>query len=280
VLRTKVDISGFVSKVKGLRERDIPYVTSLALNNTAGFVIKAISAEMPSIFDRPVPYTLRALTFDRATKQQVRTTARVKNTEGGRALSYLNPEVYGGSRSVKAFERLMRSSGAMPTSMFMVPGPAAKLDSYGNVSRGQLVQIISYFRSFGTAAKRQNMTDKRRSSLWNGRKGANPVAGKRYFALPRKRGRLPPGIYEVANVSVADRGRRTAEEKKMRRAWASHFQRQENPRLVFAFVTQPTYRAIFDFHDLAYRLTINRFPIEFRAAANRVAASNMAKGWV
>ncbi len=37
----------------------------------------------------------------------------------------------------------MRQAGVLPGGMFWVPGSAAKMDRYGNISTGQIVQIVS-----------------------------------------------------------------------------------------------------------------------------------------
>ncbi|MDF5999583.1 hypothetical protein P4050_14390 [Pseudomonas aeruginosa] len=43
----------------------------------------------------------------------------------------------------KASERNLRARGILPAGMFVVPAEGARLDQYGNMSRGQMIQILS-----------------------------------------------------------------------------------------------------------------------------------------
>ena len=48
-----------------------------------------------------------------------------------------------GPRVDKASERNLRARGILPAGMFVVPAEGARLDQYGNMSRGQMIQILS-----------------------------------------------------------------------------------------------------------------------------------------
>jgi hypothetical protein len=90
-----------------------------------------------------------------------------------------------------------------------VPGRAARLDAYGNISRGQIVQILSQLRAFTGAetvsrnlVRRDGTRDKGNESTTAKkalqlRNAAFRRAGGQYFAVgPQPRGGLVPGIYQ------------------------------------------------------------------------------------
>ena len=58
------------------------------------------------------------------------------------------PQVAGGRRSLKSAEKMLAAKNYLPGGMVTVPGAGAKLDAYGNMSRGQLVQLISALLAF------------------------------------------------------------------------------------------------------------------------------------
>ena len=61
-------------------------------------------------------------------------------------------------------------------------------------ARGQIVQILSYFKSFSESGFRANMTDKRKASL---KRGGRKTRGMEYFVVrPGEGSRLHPGIWQ------------------------------------------------------------------------------------
>ena len=76
-----------------------------------------------------------------------------------------------------------------------MPGRGAKLDAYGNISRGQIVQIMSRLGAMSDPA--QNMTDKTTQRL---KKRGLIAKGARsdYFVARSKEGnRRPLGVYQL-----------------------------------------------------------------------------------
>jgi len=146
-------------------QRQAPYATSLALNRTAKAVHETLQQEILKDFDRPTPYTQRALRTVRATKQRLEAYVGFKDATGKgiSANQYLWAQVHGGSRSQKRSEKALRKAG-LPGD-FTVPGAGAELDQYGNMSRGQVVRLLSYFEAFGEQGYRANATPKSRSRL-------------------------------------------------------------------------------------------------------------------
>lgn len=96
-------------------------------------------------FDRPTYATSRAVrtTMATAAKLQAEVFVQDKADRGTAPVEWLLPEEKGGARGLKKFEAALQAQGSMPRGWRAVPGPAAKLDGYGNVSRGQIVQVIA-----------------------------------------------------------------------------------------------------------------------------------------
>jgi hypothetical protein len=133
--------------------------------------------EMKRVFKNPTPYTLNSIKVKR-TKDTGKLEARVwfRNTDSD--FHYILPQVYGGDRRQKKFEYRLYKIGLLKKHEVLVPATkssAIKLDRYGNVSRGQYVQILSQLQAFGDQGFRANET----VDAANKRK--RKVGGVRYF---------------------------------------------------------------------------------------------------
>lgn len=219
---------------------------AVALTRTALAVRGAERAEMIDVFDRPTAFTLNSLFVEPASGDQPVPEARVgiKDNVGGArpAWSWLRWQVRGGLRTNTGFERRLISVGAMRAGDRAVPGRYAKLDAFGNLSRGQIVQILSQLRIDSTVGStrslpRMSFNDRGidRKAKLNTIRRAFARAGGQYIAFPNGsgRGKLLPGLY------LADR-----------------FNKQEIlPVLIF--VSKAQYEARFDFNYVA-QLAIQR----------------------
>lgn len=199
------------------RQRSIPVATSNALNLTV-FQARVQEVEvMKRVFDRPTRFTLNSLFVHRASTQSLSARVFLKENVPGR--HYLRPNIFGGPRLPKGVERVMRSAGLLPNGMYAVPGRAAKIDSYGNMSRGQLMQVMSALklaeRTSGYSANRTARSTRRR-----GRRST-------YFVGRPGKGRLPLGVWEVSRAGKMGTG----------------------PVLIF--VRQPMYQQRFQFFQVA-----------------------------
>lgn len=182
-----------ISKRLDLMKKQVRYATAVALTRTAQDVRTELYAEMRRVFDRPTPYTLRSLFLERANKETLTARVWLKDDYGSWNTSYsawyLRPQIYGGSRQQKRFEVLLVHHGLMPPSHVTVPANGAKLDRYGNVNRGQIVQILSQLRVQAFAGFESRRTGSARSKRTIARQGVE------YFAITKKRGGLVPGIW-------------------------------------------------------------------------------------
>lgn len=192
-----------------------------AANELAWRGRQAIQDEMRRVFDRPTRWTLNSMRIIHATDDGGAAVIDWKDllyVRGGSqdnaqaAITYLTPQIEGGTRPLKRFERVLREAGILPPGMFVVPARFAPLDSSGNLRRASLVKILSSVRAFSEVGFTANRSRDRASR--------GVMRRHDYFAI---RGysnavKLKPGIY-----LRGQKGRR--------------------PQMVLAFVKQPRYRA-------------------------------------
>lgn len=269
MMRITVDVKGIdaqAARLRGLAEKKIKLAAVAALNDAAFAGAQAGRREIASVFDRPTPFISRSPVYFKAglsggkvrvpgafdirgagllqTLQSDRMEAVVDlsgegNKQGINPQMVLAAQIKGGGRRHKRHELALQSAGILPSGMAIVPGDAAKIDQYGNMSAGQIVQIISWFRGFGEQGYKANTTDKGRAAKGrdNKRTGAR---GFQYFALQQKRGKLLPGVYQ-----------------RIQTAFGSAV------KPVMIFVRQPQYRAKFDFYGVTTRAAEEEFSKAF-----------------
>ncbi|WAB92492.1 hypothetical protein OSS47_00490 [Pseudomonas citronellolis] len=194
-----------------------------ALNHTANQANQALVAEIDDVFDRPTSFTRNAIRILNATANRLEASLWVKDekdnaSKGAAPEDWVAPQVFGGPRVDKASERNLRARGILPAGMFIVPAEGARLDQYGNMSRGQMIQILSGLGALEYRAGFKGNATQSARSLAKGHAQA-------YFVM--KRGKRPIGIGE---------------------------RRGENLVMVLAFVRQPQYRERFRFFDVVRRI--------------------------
>lgn len=193
-IQIKHNIEEVIKSLDATQKRQVPYALAMALNKTAQRIEAYQVANMRAIFDRPTPYALRGLYVRRATKTNWMATVETRWPERLAEKShFLEPHIFGGARELKAFERRLKDKGILPSGMMTVPGNDAAMDSYGNMSRGQLVKILSYFEAFSEAGYAANATAEGKAKL---KRGTKKRAGTEYFVLKERRGNMLPGIYQ------------------------------------------------------------------------------------
>ena len=132
--------------------RELPFATAVALTKTAKAIQSAEQRAMKRQLDRPKPFTLKSMRIIPAKKSSLSATILFKDTAtagGAPAGRYLRPQVLGGSRRLKRFEKALIGMGAMRTNEFAVPGRRARLNSFGNVSNALIKNVLTSIRSKG-----------------------------------------------------------------------------------------------------------------------------------
>lgn len=224
---------------------------STALTRTAKDAQAAIQRKMPSVFDRPTPFTLKSVMIESATAQTLsaRVFIRDEATKGTAPVKYLAPQAHGGARNQKRFERQLQAAGLLPPGMYAVPGEAAKLDGYGNWDRGQIVQVVAFLRAFGEQGYKSNMSDKRRQGF------SKKNGGVEYFVGRSKGGRGALGI------------------------WARYrFAGGSAIKPIALFVRAPKYKQRFDFQRLANDVAVRELPVQVKRAVDESLARMAARG--
>ncbi|MGS1109127.1 hypothetical protein ACVCNH_22925 [Achromobacter anxifer] len=237
----------------GQVQRQLPYATALALNRVGQHVLDALAQVTAEVFDRPTPYTMRALRLVRATKDNLVATVDYRDAAGKgiSADKYLPPQVLGGGRRLKRSERALARVG-LPTGAFTVPAAAAEMDAYGNMSRGQVVRLLSYLQAFGEQGYRANSTPRSRArtaKVGRSPEGYRRINGVQYF-VSRGKGsmsgnreqHLPAGVWRKTGTHGAD------------------------VKPVLLAVAQPTYTQRFPFYETAEAVYGERYDAEFSTA--------------
>ncbi len=255
-ISVRSDLEATVSAWARVAGDQMPYATAVALTKTAKQGKEEIERQLPSLIDRPTPWTMKGFRLYPATKQKLLAEVdfRAAMGSGTSARDYLSPLVYGGQRKLKAFERSLAGTGLLPTGYGAVPGSAAKLDAYGNMSRGQIVQILSYFKAFGEQGYSANMKDKRRQAMAKGndRKGIRGVA---YFVGRPAHSRLPLGVWQRVSFGAAGTAIKP----------------------VLIFVSRPTYRAQLDVPGIAKRVIAENFERNLKQAVDQALRTAIPK---
>lgn len=238
------NLGAVAERVRELGNR-LPYVTATALTRSAKDGQQALKAEMPRVFDRPTRFAINGtfLKAATATTQEARVWVKDSPWNGTPADRFLLPQIYGGTRRQKVMEQMLQRAGLMPSGWFAVPAAGAQLDSYGNVRRGQITQMLSQLqvqRMAGYESRRSNSAASKRTVA---RQGVT------YFALPAATSGLKPGIYLKRKF-----GHGTA------------------IRPVFLFVQRAQYRPRLRFHEVVGDAAKRAFPRHFKAQADRVIA--------
>lgn len=167
----------------------IQFATSLALNRTAFIAKESLQNEMRSVFDRPTPWTLNSLFVTPSTKTNLQAKIWFQKPER-MYTHYLEPQVYGGGRRFKGTEHLLQNTLVLPKGWYALPGPGARLDSYGNMSRGQIVQILSALQSLPAGIGNRPL----QYGLTRGSRAPKVLA--QYFVIqPNQGSHLQPGVW-------------------------------------------------------------------------------------
>ena len=170
-----------VSRRLDLQSKQVRFATAVALTRTAKAVEADLAKQITTEFDRPTRYTQRAVYTDPATKTKLEATVWFKNRliSGNRrtASDILGHHFRGGTRQRKALEEWLERAGYISAGEYVAPGSGAKLDRYGNMSRGQVTQILSQLRAgpdvtqYATSSTRSRRSRARSGELFWSRGG-------------------------------------------------------------------------------------------------------------
>lgn len=242
-LNVRSNVSEALKEFRAFRV-NVPLATAKAMTFTAEAVRAEEKTEMLRVFDRPTPFTLNSLYLKPATPSTL--TARVYFKDLRWKAHYLIPQVEGGGRPLKRFEKMLQSRGQMPVGMFAVPGERADLDAYGNMSRGQLIKILSALNALpeaGYLANRSAASAARRA------RSRKPKALVNYF-VGRPSSKDPIGVWERIGKTGL--------------------------RPILIFVKAPRYKKRFDFYRIANNVATREFPLRLERALRSASSASVA----
>lgn len=277
----KIDgMDALKASLRGLSQKKIKVAAVAALNDAAFAASKAGRAEIAKVFDRPTPMIQRSVVYFKAgvagrkvrvpaafdingsglmrTLESDRLEAVVDlsgegNKQGVSPDQVLAAQIYGGQRRHKRHEVALQRAGILPAGKYIIPGEAAKLDSYGNMSSGQINQIIAFFGGFAEGGRRtrQNMTAATKAKR---AKGTRNSYGFEYFAVDDNtfrtwsrgegkaagRKRMQPGIYMRIHTGFGSA-----------------------IKPVMIFVNRASYKPRFDFYRVTQSVALREFSRAF-----------------
>lgn len=253
----RVDVRAATRHLTDIEKRQVPFATALALTRTAQQAKLSIEQQMRTAFDRPTPFVLKSFRLIPATKSRLVAEVSLKDRDFGQsttaAADAIGHHFVGGGRVPKRFELVLRSRGFLAAGEYVVAGAAARLDQYGNVSRGQIQQVLSQLR-IRTAGFDNAPTASRRSRR-NVRR-----AGRIFWSYGQ--GSPGPGAFSVAH------GERIQNLPKG--AWVDLSGRLAP---IFLAVAAPRYKRLFDLEKTARDAIIKHFSREFHTALARSLAT-------
>ena len=227
----------------------IPITIAVALTKTAKDIQTAEVAEMARVFDKPTRWTLNSVFVKPATRNNLTAVVWLKDvtamgaseSKGVPAVKYLWPEIYGGQRNLKRFEKALQYANVLPAGMYGVPGSKARLDPYGNQSSSQIIELLSYFKAMKEQGYLANITARKKAKM---KAGTKTRLGVEYFAIKQPGQRLIPGIYKrIAPGS-----------------------KKSGIKPMTMFVKRPKYNPRFDFHGVGTKVGNVMLPIQFGLA--------------
>lgn len=194
-MRVSMDAAATAQAIRRMlaeRKPEIQDAARRTVNILAMRGVRAIQGEMRQVFDRPTAYALNSMKWVEdlpGPSAEVRWRGSEEFGEQAHQ-GYLKAQIYGGERRQKAMERRLQRSWPGAQDVFLVPTKYADLDAYGNVSRGQVVKILSAIQMFGGFG--QGFDGNRRAD----RKSRGRRRSEDYFVIwPGSNRALPPGIY-------------------------------------------------------------------------------------
>lgn len=239
-------------QLDGFSDRRFAAAVATSLSRTAAALKDEYRRRLPEVLDRPTPYTLNSLFVKPARAADLSAMVwfkddRAASQAGTPATKYLLPQVRGGGRGLKRMERLLQMAGHLPAGYVTVPGQGARLDSYGNMERGQIIQILSQLRITAVSGFTRNLSFNERKKV-----AALRRAGGRFFVLPVG-GPAAPGVYQRELVG-------------------------RNITPVLMFVQGAAYSPRFDFDGIGRRFVAQRMPVELRRAIGEHVRRLAARG--
>ena len=126
-------------------QKQLPFATSVALNNVAFDARKAINAGTKGAFHVPVKFTQNAFLVQKSKKRSLAAFVYAQDKAGKDRARYLRFGIAGGTRPQKGmdayFEKAVPNDGTIPRGAYFMPTSLVKTNASGNVTQATLRRI-------------------------------------------------------------------------------------------------------------------------------------------
>ena len=241
-INVQADTRRLEQRLTEIERRSVNVAASRALNRVVAGARLQVQDRMKETFDRPTPYAVRSVVYEQTKPDDL--SARVliagrswlKNSTP--PANFMGPNVYGGERNLKSFERQLQRRGLMPRGLIAVPGKSVRLNRYGNVPQSLIVRMLADLKvDAPVAGYNRARTDRSTKRNKNYRK-------ERFF-VPGEGSNLPRGVW-------------------LRKATSGKIYP------VFLFVDQVSYQSRMDFEKIVKDVYASRFDRYFRDEFRKV----------
>ena len=191
-MKVSIQVTGLkeVQAQLGAQAKQATFAASRALTSTAYAINERLRKDMASTFKGgATAYTLRAFSVTKAEKATLTAAVALRTDTQGAALAYnkaLGHLFTGGPRKYKKLEGWLRGRRLLPAGLTIAPGAGMPVDSYGNMRRAALTEMLGVI-----GAQLTNLQVYRRTGAGKAQKAVG------YFViLPGSKGGHHPGIYK------------------------------------------------------------------------------------
>lgn len=240
---TSIKINANIDKAKRdlkSKKNQIPFAMSRTINDLAFNAKGDIDVQIKTKLSRPTRYTQRAIEVKKSSKRKLIATVKVRDKQ--KQSTKLEHLFSGGIRTGKGLEGKLKGLGVLPGGMYIVPGSEAPLDSFGNIKKSFLNNLIKYFQTFKTS---RGNTSSLEPGVWM-RKFSR--AEKKRRKKVGKSGRFEFFVVHK-QVDKAQSGRRNQDRQK--------------PEPVLLFINRPKYRRVFNMPETTKQIIIRDLEREF-----------------
>jgi len=186
------DLNGVMRKLDRMKQIQVPFAASLALNRMAKDIRDDLKEKMKGTFQNPVPFTLNSLYIKASSTKNLEIEVGLKEfaPKGNPASKYLLPSITGSPAYDTRFQKSLRYKQLLQPGMYAIPTQSdyIRRNQYGNMMPSQYTEILYSLRAF------------RDQSAFSFTRHANKKKNTtEYFAVTTTRrtktGYLYPGIY-------------------------------------------------------------------------------------
>ena len=187
LLSVSSDVKKLTKRIDKQYRRQIPFVTSRALNSSAFDARSAVQKALPKFLDRPNPFTIKGVQVGKSSKKKLiaavgfasKTFGKLPRNAGTAPAEYMKRLIAGGVRKKKT------NRG--------IPVPVnARLNKFGNLSRNYLKNKVEAPRSFIA-------TIKGTEGIWETR-GRGKNKSLRLLVSFKDRTTYPGGLFPLKTI--------------------------------------------------------------------------------